>query len=507
MLHLLDIKHPRRDAPNSVSFPYHYKPHPWLNLARDEVLCYLKSHYSLHNQGHLIGLLLVRNRRGRIGFLTGMDQAHCPDNYFIPSFFDQLPTIEPSIIRSDYIEKATNTRIEATSAYEQFRAQAQARRAQRHELRQQSLDEQSLAQLAKQSQEDSRHLSELKQKYDQALEAESRAHSRFQAESFNAEKNQWREKLRSIQIKNFMGESIGLDQLFETSLEHETQLKASLRTALPALLAYACAHRLKVLDWGCFWYGACPQHDVRFEGAFYAFPRERHQVLLNFLTKGLTIAPNDLAEDHFLGWEPEILYDDEDIVAVNKPAGMLSVPGKAPITNVYDEIKKRYPNATGTMLLHRLDMSTSGVLVFAKNKEAHYRLQQAFAHQQVAKCYIALLENEPKQKQGTIDLPICLNPYERPRQMIDSIYGRHALTEYSVLGFSKQFARVAFYPITGRSHQLRMHAAHPKGLNAPIVGDELYGHPSDRLYLHALAISFRHPRTDEIVTIEAPCPF
>ena len=507
MLHLLDIEHPRRDAPNLVSFPYHYQPHRWLILARDEVLHYLKSHHSLHNQGHLIALVLVRNRRGRIGYLCGLDQARCPDEFFIPSFFEKLPQIEPVQIRSDYIERATQARIEAAQAYESFKAQAHERRARRHEARQQSQEPQLLAQLAKESQNDSRALSEYKSHYEHALEQESRAHGRFQAESFNAEKNQWRTKLRSISISNFAGQSTSLDQLFENELEQEAQLKAALRTSLPALLAYASEHRLKVLDWGCFWYGASPEHDVRFEGSFYAFPKERHQTLLKFLSQGLKIAPNALAQEHFADWVPEILYEDEDLVAVNKPAGMLSVPGKAPISNVYDIMKARYPQAQGTMLLHRLDMSTSGVLVFAKTKQAHYRLQQDFARQQVAKCYIALLEKAPEEKTGTIELPMCLNPYERPRQMIDSIYGRHAITEYSVLGQTDAFTRVAFYPVTGRSHQLRLHAAHHLGLNAPIVGDELYGHPADRLYLHALAISFKHPITDEIVTIEAPCPF
>ena len=159
------------------------------------------------------------------------------------------------------------------------------------------------------------------------------------------------------------------------------------------------------------------------------------------------------------------------------------------------------------MLLHRLDMATSGLLLFAKNKAAHLALQNDFAQGLVQKCYIALLENPLKAERGQVQLPLCLNPYERPRQMVDFTYGKYALTRYEVIGQTRGKTRVAFYPVTGRTHQLRLHAAHALGLNSPIVGDEFYGKPSDRLYLHAQSITFTHPKTHQTVTIEAPVPF
>ena len=159
------------------------------------------------------------------------------------------------------------------------------------------------------------------------------------------------------------------------------------------------------------------------------------------------------------------------------------------------------------MLLHRLDMSTSGVLLFAKTKEAHKTLQQAFVHQEIQKSYIALLEKPIENDQGTVDFPMCLNPFDRPRQKLDRAYGRQAITEYKVIETTPEYTRIAFYPITGRSHQLRVHAAHKLGLASPIIGDELYGHAGPRLYLHAQSLTFTHPTTGETVTITAPCPF
>ncbi len=209
----------------------------------------------------------------------------------------------------------------------------------------------------------------------------------------------------------------------------------------------------------------------------------------------MTLEPNQLAIDHFKDWVPEIIYEDSDLVAVNKPAGLLSVPGKHAVRNVYDTILAMYPNATGPMLLHRLDMATSGVLIFAKTKFAHQQLQNAFAHGQIQKRYVALLEKCPEETYGEINLPLCLNPLERPRQMVSRAYGKAAVTQYEVLGQEGEYTRVAFYPKTGRTHQLRLHAAHRRGLNSPIVGDDLYGHPADRLYLHAHSLTFTHPKT------------
>ncbi|MBR4940053.1 MAG: RluA family pseudouridine synthase, partial [Burkholderiaceae bacterium] len=423
------------------------------------------------------------------------------------SFFQRLPAAESQDLRVDYLETATVERIQALEALEAFKTEAHARKVARHQSRTETLSVADTQRLARESQQDSRRLAQLKSLYQRALDQEARAHNRFQSEMIHAERHQWQRRLRAIELTNPEGKKHTLDSLLKGSIDNEGQLKAILRTGLPALLHFAQTHRLKPLDWGTFWWGECSTEEIRIEGEFYAFPKERHQTLLTFMSQGLKVAVNPLAIDHFIGWKPEIVYEDDDLVAVNKPAGMLSVPGKAPITNVYETIQALYPNATGPMLLHRLDMSTSGVLLFAKTKEAHKTLQQAFVHQEIQKSYIALLEKPIENDQGTVDFPMCLNPFDRPRQKLDRAYGRQAITEYKVIETTPEYTRIAFYPITGRSHQLRVHAAHKLGLASPIIGDELYGHAGPRLYLHAQSLTFTHPTTGETVTITAPCPF
>ena len=170
---------------------------------------------------------------------------------------------------------------------------------------------------------------------------------------------------------------------------------------------------------------------------------------------------------------------------INKPPGVLSVPGKQSSFSIYEWAKKRYPNATGPIIVHRLDMDTSGILLLAKSKEIHKSLQEQFALRNVSKQYVALLEGSVVENQGTISLALCCDPTDRPRQMVSDEYGKTSITQYEVIERSNQFTRVLFTPITGRTHQLRVHAAHHKGLNAPIMGDALYGKKADRLYLHA----------------------
>lgn len=265
--------------------------------------------------------------------------------------------------------------------------------------------------------------------------------------------------------------------------------------------------------------------------------------------------------------ELEIVFEDEWLLVVNKPAGMLSVPGKAEDRDsVYHRLKKKYPEATGPMIVHRLDMATSGLLLVAKTKEVHQDLQAQFANRSIKKRYVAVLdgaiiktEKETKPiaekaillaketvstkktakaertgNTGRIELPLCLNPLDRPRQMVSSEHGKEAITEYQIISESeritsesentfnesnridesersinesRKYTRIVFYPLTGRTHQLRVHAAHPEGLGCPILGDELYGKKADRLYLHAEYIEFRHPIYGDILCIQKEADF
>jgi tRNA pseudouridine32 synthase/23S rRNA pseudouridine746 synthase len=206
----------------------------------------------------------------------------------------------------------------------------------------------------------------------------------------------------------------------------------------------------------------------------------------------------------------EVAFEDEWLLVVNKPAGMLSVPGKAEEEDsVYRRVRTMYPEATGPLVVHRLDMATSGLLLVAKTKEVHRLLQEQFARRTVKKRYVALLAGlvEEGRETGRIELPLCPDPLDRPRQMVSIEHGKPAITEYRVLERANGCTRILFYPLTGRTHQLRVHAAHPAGLGHPIVGDELYGQKAERLCLHAEYLEFRHPISGDTICLQEEAAF
>ncbi len=267
----------------------------------------------------------------------------------------------------------------------------------------------------------------------------------------------------------------------------------------PKLLQYAYSHGLRPLCMAEFWVGDTPKGEIRQEGNFYPACQGKCKPILKWMLEGLAVDPNPLlAEYDKIVKRLRIVYDDKDIVVVVKPAGMLSVPGKDDLPSVQSEVRRLFPEATGPLIVHRLDMATSGLMVLALNEEAYHDLQDQFVRHAVEKRYTAQLERpmEAGQK-GVITLPLCPNPYDRPRQVVNYEYGRRAVTRYEVTSPDT----IHFYPETGRTHQLRMHAAHPDGLDNPILGDTLYGNvPSDRLHLHADLLTFTHPATGERLT-------
>ena len=189
---------------------------------------------------------------------------------------------------------------------------------------------------------------------------------------------------------------------------------------------------------------------------------------------------------------------------------MLSVPGKGEACSVQTWARRQFPSATGPLVVHRLDMATSGLLLIAKNKEIHQNLQAQFKNKTVRKRYITLLDGRPAEHEGFISLPLLPDPLDRPRQVVSHEHGKPSITRYEVLAYDDPrpgITRIAFYPQTGRTHQLRVHAAHPEGLNAPILGDALYGKPGARLYLHAERLEFIHPATHQSLCIESSAEF
>ena len=270
----------------------------------------------------------------------------------------------------------------------------------------------------------------------------------------------------------------------------------------PKLLQYAYLHHLTPVCMAEFWWGESPMSLIRHHGQFYPACRGKCKPVLTWMLQGLDVDPHTDAADAVYP-EPAIIYEDEAMAVLSKPAGMLSVPGKTDDDSVAAWAQRRWP---GALLVHRLDMLTSGILLAAKTMEAYQQLQQQFTDRTVKKKYLAIVEGSPAKEHGIIDLPLASDPMNRPLQVVDLENGKRAITEYRVLQ-AGQHSLLALWPHTGRTHQLRMHCAHPEGLGCPIVGDELYGRKADRLYLQAQAISFVHPTTGKRMHFELPYPF
>lgn len=312
----------------------------------------------------------------------------------------------------------------------------------------------------------------------------------------------------------------------------------------PKLLQYALEHGLKPLQMAMFWWGESPKEEIRHHLQFYPACNGKCKPILRWMlpevnemltdankkltgTKEISNAKDSLQEKKE-SESIEVLFEDREIAVICKPAGMLSVPGKAHTPSVYSIMRKKYPEATGPLIVHRLDMATSGLMVIAKTEFAYHRLQEQFASHQVQKKYIAIVccKNLDAAKRisescGFINLPLMPDYLDRPRQIVNHEHGKEAITEYEVLSeelFERNeshqesdrhhYLRLALYPKTGRTHQLRVHCAHREGLDAPILGDPLYGNEkASRLYLHAEKITFEHPLTGDTMTIEKKADF
>ena len=265
----------------------------------------------------------------------------------------------------------------------------------------------------------------------------------------------------------------------------------------PKLLQYAYQQGFQPVCMAEFWGGDSPKGIIRHHGQYYPACRGKCLPVLTWMLQGLQVDPDPDKEPH-ARHDVEIVYEDEALAVVNKPSGMLSAPGRTEHYSVATWAQERWP---GSMIVHRLDMMTSGLLIVAKTAEAYHHLQDQFTARTVKKKYLALVEGTPRNEHGVIDLPLSSDPMNRPLQIVDTEHGKRAITEYRVL-HSGPHSLLALWPHTGRTHQLRVHCAHPDGLGCPIVGDELYGKKADRLYLQAQAISFINPSTGKWQHIE-----
>ena len=528
--------------PEKFTFPFHYTPHPLTRIAAGEVRSYLSTRLDWQDEigkGKMFGVLIVKTSDGSIGYLAAFSGNLAGSNmhdFFVPPVYDLLNP--GGYFRKEEAEiSALNRRISDISKSDSYI------------LAKKELEDtkfQSSSFLASAKEELKRSKKERDEKRangnisPEELDAMIRE-SQFQKAEYKRQENSWKERLnevgqrvkgfeteilllkqerktrsaalqlwlfRQFNMLNAKGERKDLCEIFKDTPQGLPPAGAG-ECALPKLLQYAYLHGLQPLAMGEFWCGMSPKDEIRHDGYFYPSCKGKCEPILKHMLVGLDVEPNPLAEDLFKDTPLKILYEDEWIVAVEKPSGMLSVPGKNDLDSVQQRLRLMYPDAIGPLVVHRLDMATSGILLAAKDKDVHARLQSQFETRSISKEYIAILDGVPSQEFGIIDLPICLNPLDRPRQMVDFENGKSAITEYKVECIKDGRAKVVFKPHTGRTHQLRVHSAHVSGLGCPISGDELYGNPdsASRLCLHASRLVFRHPVLDKEIEIVSPSPF
>ena len=507
--------------------------------AAEEVQTYLQHQTAWAEElqrGKMFGVLVVENEQGELGYLAAFSGNLAGENqwdFFVPPIYDLLrpdsyfPQEEQRISainqEIDRLQKdvryvalcdtAQQEQAQANQALSEAKAFLKAEKQRREQLRQAGVDEATAASLIKESQFQKAEYKRLERQWQERMRQTQSAINAWETQiaalrqtrkKRSAALQQW--LFEQYQVLNAEGERKPLTELFAPTPQGTPPAGAG-ECAAPKLLQYAYLHHLRPRCMAEFWWGDSPKQEIRQHGNFYPACKGKCEPILGHMLQGLAVDPNPLWAETAEKKPLEILWEDEWLLVVNKPAGMLSVPGKGAVDSLAAQLSARYPEADGPMVVHRLDMATSGLLLVAKRKTIHQQLQAQFHHRTIRKRYIALLEGIVSTDKGTISLPLAPDLQDRPRQQVDAVHGKPALTHFEVLSRTANRTRIAFYPQTGRTHQLRVHAAHPQGLGSPIVGDTLYGHPADRLYLHAESLTFTHPVTHERLTVVCPSPF
>lgn len=541
MLHRFTTSISDIPLPERFTYPFCYTPHPLCVMAAEEVQNYLSKQSDWQeelSQGKMFGVLIVQTEDGSIGYLTAFSGILAGKNihpYFVPPVYDLLQPQGFFKIEEENIS-AINRRIrrlEEDKKYIDLRSNLT-------QTTQSAQDALSIAKTQLKEAKDKRELLRKTGQLNAKEEAELIRESQFQKAEYKRMERSWKDKIASLQVEagnwekqiqelkterkvrsaalqqqlfeqfrmlNYRGEVITLCDIFEQTV-HKTPPAGAGECAAPKLLQQAYLHHWKPIAMAEFWWGNSPKNEVRHHGYYYPACKGKCEPILRHMLQGLEVEANPMQQEAERGNEKlNIVYEDQWLLIINKPAGMLSVPGKERQTSIYDLARKAYPEAEGPMIVHRLDMATSGLLIIAKDKKTHQHLQAQFKNRSIRKKYIALLDGIVPEDEGTIELPLCPNPLDRPRQMVDTQYGKPAITYYQVLERTDKYTRIAFYPHTGRTHQLRVHAAHPSGLHCPIIGDELYGKKDKRLYLHAESIEFTHPVNGQSMCITEKADF
>ena len=520
-----------------------YVVHPLCQQAAEEVQQYIASVDVWQEEiakGKMFGVLVVEDGEGKLGFLAAYSGLLADRNdwpYFVPAVFDfqqpdgyfkqeetaisginqRIKLLEPSSrlrdIR-DALRRCEEEREKDIKAWKTAMDDAKARRdAIRQQRRRNTQHEETLPteeEMTRESQWMKAELRRKRQHHETVLSAiraegdalekeimELRILRRKKSEALQ----QW--LFEHFRMLNAKGETRDLLSIFaDTSLHFPPS--GSGECCAPKLLQYAFAHHLRPVCIAEFWWGQSPTGEIRQHHQYYPACRGKCHPILKHMLQGLDVEPNPFEQT--IDSVPDIIYEDDVLMVVNKPEGMLSVPGKTSANSVWDFCKNHCPDANGPMIVHRLDMSTSGLMVVAKTKSAHQKLQEQFLHHTVEKTYTAQLERPLPPtipRSGIIRLPLRPSLLDRPRQVVDMTHGKTAITQYEML----TDVLVSLTPLTGRTHQLRVHCAHHDGLATPIKGDTLYGQRAQRLCLHAGRLSFTHPITGGRMDFTSPADF
>jgi tRNA pseudouridine32 synthase / 23S rRNA pseudouridine746 synthase len=541
--------------PEKFTFPFYYEPHPLCIIAANELQNYLEAENSLNHNfglnpnqkglviGKMFGVMVVKNKEGEIGYLSAFSGKLANSNhhqYFVPPIFDMLEEegffrMEEEILNeiNRKIEKLENaeefellkeelkeTKSKANIEIGELKNKIKEGKAKRKKIREEQIEilseedfEKLNNSLVQESLKEQYFLKDFTRKWKSNILLFENKLNEYVAK-IEALKEERKTKSAALQNQlfdqyqfyNSLGETKNVCEIFEKTVQKLPPAGAG-ECAAPKLLQYAYKNNFQPIAMAEFWWGQSPNSEIRIHKNFYPACRGKCEPILGHMLQGIALDINPMLENTALGREIPIVFEDEYLLVINKPAEFLSVPGKEIKDCVLNRMKILLPNATGPLIVHRLDMSTSGLLLIAKSKDIHKDLQSQFIKRSIQKRYVALLEGTVNDDEGIIDLPLRVDLEDRPRQLVCYEHGKTAKTKWKVIERKNGKTKVYFFPITGRTHQLRMHAAHHLGLNAPIVGDDIYGKKSNRLHLHAEMLKFVHPITKEKMTVNVAAEF
>ena len=519
-------------APERFNNPFRYFPHPLVKAAAGLLMDRIAGSKELDDafsEGKMLGVLIVSDSDDNIGYLAGFSgNAGGRSNIegFVPPIYDLLDP-EGYFKKKEAEISSINAKLDKTvssgelqelkarlSACERMRDEEikamkermTVSKKEREALRILNPEPNMLERLIRESQHEKAELRRLKTGWERKIRhaegmygkaAEEIKDMKVQRASLSEELQKW--IFSRYIVHNTSGQSKSIGEVFAAL--GLTPPGGTGECAAPKLLEHAFRNGLRPLAMGEFWYGKSPDTAVRTHGHFYPSCTSKCGPLLNFMLEGLPVSDPEASLTDGI----RTIHEDNSIIVIDKPSGIPSVPGLNGVKSALEFLEEKYGK---THPVHRLDMDTSGILIFAKTQEAAVHLQRQFEEHTIIKTYIARLSpshegaNLDRGDKGDIRLPLSPDYDERPRQKVDRVQGRQALTEYEVISTNEDGTTdIRFHPHTGRTHQLRVHSAHALGLGRPIVGDMLYGGaPAERLHLHAAAITFRHPKTESPTT-------